>query len=228
MGLLDRVARRSSKQDLRARIAGADPIDPGVPVPSAPWAADVRPARGVRAARLEALPPRLDADARRAGSGGRGARGRAQGRRRRGRRRSTTRSSRGSSRRAGGSSGSGTATPIGAEAFEVAKDVVLVECTAEGGITLGRFRDLVGTGRRDAQLLLERLDADGVTRRVGERRVLRRAATGLRAGGLRDRSVRAGAVPRRAVDGGRHVVDDVSLRHSGSSSIPTPSATRVT
>ena len=30
---------------------------------------------------------------------------------------------------------------------------------------------------RDAQLLLERLDADGVTRRVGERRVLRRAAT---------------------------------------------------
>jgi hypothetical protein len=55
---------------------------------------------------------------------------------------------------------------------------VLVECAAEGGITLGRFRDLVGTGRRDAQLLLERLDADGVTRRVGDRRVARRAATG--------------------------------------------------
>jgi selenocysteine-specific elongation factor len=67
---------------------------------------------------------------------------------------------------------------VGAEPFEVAKDVVLVECAAEGGITLARFRDLVGTGRRDAQLLLERLDADGVTRRVGERRVLRRAATG--------------------------------------------------
>jgi selenocysteine-specific elongation factor len=66
---------------------------------------------------------------------------------------------------------------VGAEAFEVARDVVIVECAAEGGITLARFRDLVGTGRRDAQLLLERLDADGVTRRVGERRVLRRAAT---------------------------------------------------
>ena len=65
---------------------------------------------------------------------------------------------------------------IGADAFEVARDVVLVECAAEGGITLARFRDLVGTGRRDAQLLLERLDADGVTRRAGERRVLRRAA----------------------------------------------------
>jgi hypothetical protein len=65
---------------------------------------------------------------------------------------------------------------IGVGAFEVARDVVVVECSAEGGITLAQFRDLVGTGRRDAQLLLERLDADGVTRRVGERRVLRRAA----------------------------------------------------
>ena len=65
---------------------------------------------------------------------------------------------------------------VGAEAFEVARDVVVVECAAEGGITLARFRDLVGTGRRDAQLLLERLDADGVTRRDGERRVLRRDA----------------------------------------------------
>jgi selenocysteine-specific elongation factor len=65
---------------------------------------------------------------------------------------------------------------IGADAFEVATDVLLTECRAEGGITLARFRDLVGTGRRDAQLILERLDADGVTRRAGDRRVLRRTA----------------------------------------------------
>ena len=65
---------------------------------------------------------------------------------------------------------------VGADAFEIARDVVLVECAAQGGITLARFRDLAGTGRRDAQLLLERLDAEGVTRRVGERRVLRRDA----------------------------------------------------
>ena len=65
---------------------------------------------------------------------------------------------------------------IGADAFEVAKDVLLTECRTAGGITLARFRDLVGTGRRDAQLLLERFDADGLTRRDGERRVLRRAA----------------------------------------------------
>ena len=49
------------------------------------------------------------------------------------------------------------------------------ECRAAGEITLARFRDLAGVGRRDAQLLLERLDQDGVTRRLGDRRVLRRA-----------------------------------------------------
>jgi selenocysteine-specific elongation factor len=65
---------------------------------------------------------------------------------------------------------------IGAAGYEVAKDVVVRECDTAGEITLARFRDLVGTGRRDAQLLLERFDADGVTRRVGDRRVLRRAA----------------------------------------------------
>jgi selenocysteine-specific elongation factor len=41
-------------------------------------------------------------------------------------------------------------------------------------ITLAAFRDASGVGRRTAQLLLERYDADGVTRRVGDRRVLRR------------------------------------------------------
>ena len=50
------------------------------------------------------------------------------------------------------------------------------EAAAAGEITLARFRDLAGVGRRDAQLLLERMDVDGVTRRVGDRRVLRRAA----------------------------------------------------
>ncbi len=78
----------------------------------------------------------------------------------------------------------------------------MTECRAEGGITLARFRDLVGTGRRDAQLLLERLDADGVTRRVG----------------------RAPCAP----SGGASVVSADQRAHSGSSSIPTPSATRVT
>jgi selenocysteine-specific elongation factor len=42
------------------------------------------------------------------------------------------------------------------------------------GITLAQFRDALGVGRKTAQMLLERFDADGVTRRVGDARVLRR------------------------------------------------------
>jgi selenocysteine-specific elongation factor len=62
-------------------------------------------------------------------------------------------------------------------AYERARELVASECAAAGSISLARFRDLAGCGRRDAQLLLERLDADGVTRRLGEARVLRRAAS---------------------------------------------------
>jgi selenocysteine-specific elongation factor len=43
-------------------------------------------------------------------------------------------------------------------------------------ITLAGFRDALGISRRTAQLLLERYDADGLTRRVGDERVLRRSA----------------------------------------------------
>jgi selenocysteine-specific elongation factor len=164
------------EDDLRARISAADPIDPGIPVPPDPWAAGVLarlpferrgaklylPGAVATLAGRAADAEQLEAELVRAGVGATKvdddelarfleARGRLV------------------------RLGDGYA--IGADAFEVARDVVLVECAAEGGITLGRFRDLVGTGRRDAQLLLERLDADGVTRRVGERRVLRRAAT---------------------------------------------------
>jgi selenocysteine-specific elongation factor len=65
---------------------------------------------------------------------------------------------------------------VSAPAYELARDLVLRECAAAGEITLSRFRDLAGVGRRDAQLVLERMDVDGLTRRVGDRRVLRRAA----------------------------------------------------
>jgi len=42
-------------------------------------------------------------------------------------------------------------------------------------ITLAGFRDALDISRRVAQLLLERYDADGLTRRVGDERVLRKA-----------------------------------------------------
>ncbi len=43
-------------------------------------------------------------------------------------------------------------------------------------ITLAGFRDALGISRKTAQLLLERYDADGLTRRIGDQRVLRRSA----------------------------------------------------
>jgi len=66
---------------------------------------------------------------------------------------------------------------VSTAAYERASSLVLEECAAAGQITLARFRALAGCGRRDAQLLLERLDADGLTRRVGEARVLRRRSS---------------------------------------------------
>ena len=41
-------------------------------------------------------------------------------------------------------------------------------------ITIAAFRDALGIGRRTAQLLLERYDADGLTLRRGDVRVQRR------------------------------------------------------
>jgi selenocysteine-specific elongation factor len=67
---------------------------------------------------------------------------------------------------------------VSAGAYEVAQDLVRTECASAGAITLARFRDVAGVGRRDAQLLLQRMDVDGVTRRLGDRRILRRAARG--------------------------------------------------
>lgn len=64
---------------------------------------------------------------------------------------------------------------VSGAAYERARELVVAECNAAGEIALARFRDLAGVGRRDAQLLLERLDQDGITRRLGDGRVLRRA-----------------------------------------------------
>ena len=74
----------------------------------------------------------------------------------------------------------GEAFAIRPEAYARARELVVEECERAGSIGLARFRDLVGTGRRDAQLLLERLDADGVTLRRGDVRVLRRSVAARR------------------------------------------------
>jgi selenocysteine-specific elongation factor len=61
-------------------------------------------------------------------------------------------------------------------AYEQARGAAVAECERAGSIELARFRDLLRISRRPAQLLLERLDVDGVTRRAGDARVLRRSA----------------------------------------------------
>jgi Elongation factor SelB, winged helix len=70
----------------------------------------------------------------------------------------------------------GDGSTISREAYEQARALLVQECEREGTITLARFRDLSGSSRRAAQLLLERFDSDRVTLRMGDVRRLRRAA----------------------------------------------------
>jgi selenocysteine-specific elongation factor len=160
---------------LHERIEAADSLDPGVPPPSEPWARDVLPLLGVerrgarvylpgsegslgerveQAAELEAeldaarfTPVKVDDKELAAYL-----------------------------ERAGRLVRLGDGLAVGGKAYAEARELLLAECEAEGSITLARFRDLIGGGRKQAQLLLERFDADGLTRRVGDERVLRRKA----------------------------------------------------
>jgi selenocysteine-specific elongation factor len=163
------------EERLRARLASADPIDPGIPPPAEPWAAEVLrllpfERRGARiylpgaAPSLEGRSEEANALVRELIQAGPRA----------------TKVEDAELARFLEATGAlvrlGDGYAVGAEAYEQAKATALEEARARGEITLARFRDLIGTGRRDAQLLLERFDADGLTRRVGDRRVLRRDA----------------------------------------------------
>jgi selenocysteine-specific elongation factor len=72
----------------------------------------------------------------------------------------------------------GNGRVISLEAYEAARNALVAECTRAGSIRLARFRDLLGVSRKPAQSLLERFDSDGVTRRQGDERVLRRGVGG--------------------------------------------------
>jgi selenocysteine-specific elongation factor len=163
------------RRELHRRLAAADPLDPGVDAPAEPWAADVLPLLDVerRGSRLylpgaqatlgerDRQAKELLAELELAGfdpipvDDAQLARHLEQ---------------RGHLVRLG------DGFAVGSAAYEQARRLLVAECEAAGRITLARFRDLLGASRRPAQLLLERFDADGVTRRVGDERVLRRAA----------------------------------------------------
>jgi selenocysteine-specific elongation factor len=158
---------------LEGRIAAADPLDPGVTAPTDPWARVVLPrlpferrgsklylpgvaaSLGEREAEANALEARLDAAAPAAVKVEDAELARFL-------------------ERAGRLVRLGDGYAVSAAAYGRARALVVEECERAGRIGLARFRDLAGCGRRDAQLLLERLDADGVTRRLRDERLLRR------------------------------------------------------
>jgi selenocysteine-specific elongation factor len=157
--------------ELRARLERADPRDPGIDAPAEPWADAIVPLLGFERRGSRLYLPGATASAEGAGellaelelAGFNPVKVDDAGLAR-------VLEQEGKLVRLGDS------TAVGTAAYEQARAAAVAECTASGKITLARYRDLLGVGRRAAQLLLERLDADGVTRRVGDERVLRRAA----------------------------------------------------
>jgi selenocysteine-specific elongation factor len=161
------------RRELDRQLDAADPLDPGIPLPTEAWARE--------------LLPRLDLERRGAKLYRPGTRGTLDGREREAAdlearlgpepvqvadaRLARFLEERGRLVRVGDS------YAISPTAYEHAREVLVRELETAERITLARFRDLIGTSRKTAQLLLERFDADGVTRRVGDERVLRRAAT---------------------------------------------------
>ena len=160
------------REDVHARLAATDPRDPGVDPPAAPWAAAIVPLLGVerRGSRLYLPGARPEAAggedllAELAAAGPNPVKV------------SDARLAR-VLEQEGRLVRVGDDLAVSVAAYERARAALVDECMQAGKITLARFRDLLGVGRRSAQLLLERFDADGLTRRVGDQRVLRRAAT---------------------------------------------------
>ena len=68
----------------------------------------------------------------------------------------------------------GDGVMLAAQAFEEISRTVVALIEAQGAATLAQLRDAIGTNRRAAQAILERLDRDGVTQRRGDERVLPR------------------------------------------------------
>jgi selenocysteine-specific elongation factor len=160
------------RAELERKIDAADPLDPGVQAPTEPWAADVLPhlgferrgaklyrpgasgALGAREQEAAELEARLGLDPVKVDDGGLARFLEEQGRLVR----------------------VGDGYAISPEAYERASAALVEELGHTDRITLARFRDLLGASRRTAQLILERFDSDGITRRVGDERVLRKTA----------------------------------------------------
>jgi selenocysteine-specific elongation factor len=160
------------RADIERRLDAADALDPGVPPPAEPWAPEVVPLLGLE---------RRGAKLYRPGSTGElGAKAAAA---------AELESQLGLApvkvddqqlarflEEQGRLVRVGDGYAVSRDAYERARAMLVDELESTETISLAGFRDLLGTSRKTAQLLLERFDADGVTRRVGDERVLRRAA----------------------------------------------------
>jgi selenocysteine-specific elongation factor len=60
-----------------------------------------------------------------------------------------------------------------AQAYEEMKQTIVEYLQREGTITLAETRDMFQTSRKYVQAMLEHLDDEHITRRVGDERVLR-------------------------------------------------------
>jgi len=152
------------RAELGRALVAADPLDPGVPIPSAPWADEIVPLLGLERRGAKLYWPGATAQL--------------------GEREQAARE---------------LESLLGREPIKV-EDAALARFLEDQGrlvrlgdgfavsraaydeavgvlvdrITLAQFRDLMAVGRKAAQLYLERFDSDGLTRRVGDVRVLRR------------------------------------------------------
>ena len=63
-----------------------------------------------------------------------------------------------------------------AEVYREMVERVSAHARDNGSVTLAQVRDMFGTSRKYAQALLEHMDAERITRRVGDARVLRTTA----------------------------------------------------
>jgi selenocysteine-specific elongation factor len=158
------------RADVERRLAAADPLDPGVPPPPEPWAETIAPLLGLERRGAKLYRPGVEArlDDRADEVAVLEAQLGAEPQRIEDRRLARYLEDAGRLVQVGDGFG------ISPLAYEEARRALVEECERAGRITLARFRDLLQTSRRTAQLLLERFDADGVTRRVGDERVLRR------------------------------------------------------
>ena len=161
------------RAELQRRIASADPLDPGVPPPAEPWVAAVVPLLGLERRGAKLYLPGATADL--------GARADAADALEAGLGLDPVKIEDRVLARYLEEQGRlvlvGDGYAVSAAAYAQARAALVAECEAAGSITLARFRDLLGVGRRTAQLLLERFDADGLTRRADDARVLRRRGT---------------------------------------------------